>query len=170
MKAILKSILCIMSINEMTLVPLGIVYTSLTLSLVQPKTTVLSIQCWLEICGNSNEFTWRMYGLHHEICISTLNSVQEHLTACNLFSCRAPGRPFKAINFLGKFQCIENNKNFFLNTITIKLNSSSKVRLFATVSTTQDVLHKIWCTDQNSSVIFSLKDAKHSCTIFELCC
>ena len=145
----------------MKLLTIGIVYTSLTLLFAEPKTTVLSIQCWLEICGNSNEFTWRMYRLPHEIGKSTLNLVLEHFPGCNQFGCRAPGRPFEAINFAGKFQCIGNIKNFFLNKITIKLNSSSKVYLFATVLTIQDVIRKILCRDQNSSVIYNLKDAKH---------
>ena len=136
--------LYIMSINEMTLVPLGIVYTSLTLSFVQPKTTVLSIQCWLEICGNSNEFTRWMYRLPHEKCVSRLNSVQEHFPSCNPFGCRVSGRSFDAMNFVGKFQFVGNIKHF-LNTITVILSSSPEVCLFVTVSTIQDVMHKILC-------------------------
>ena len=139
--------LYIMSINEMKLVPLGIICTSLTLSLVQPKTTVLSIQCWLEICGNSNEFTRWMYRLSHEKCVSTLNSGQEHFPWCNPFGCRVSGQSIDAINLVGKFLYVGNIKHFFLNTITIKFNSSSEVRFFATVSTIQDVMHKILCRD-----------------------
>ena len=101
-----------------------------------------------------------MYRLPHETGKSTLNLVLEHFPGCNWFGCRAPGRPFEAINFVGKFEYKGNIKNFFLNTITIKLNSSSEVYLFATVLTIQDVMHKILFRDQNSSLVYNLKDAK----------